>query len=284
MIEAAGLTYTYQGNTEATLHGLDFRIERGEIFGFLGPSGSGKSTTQKILTGLLPGFGGTVRINDRDLVAYGTEYYESIGVGFELPNHFGKLTALENLKLFGALYRGATRDPRELMELVDLGDALNQRVDSFSKGMKMRLNFVRALLHDPEILFLDEPTAGLDPGNARRVKELILDLKERGRTVFLTTHNMNDADELCDRVAFIVDGSIRRVGAPRALRMESGRHQVVVEVCGGESLVEHTYDLQGLGSNSDFLALLRDREIETIHSQEATLEDVFIESTGRQLQ
>jgi fluoroquinolone transport system ATP-binding protein len=288
MIEVEKLTYTYRGNSEPTLHELDFTIDSGEIFGFLGPSGSGKSTTQKVLTGLLPSYGGSVRVGGKSLAEYGTEYYESVGVGFELPNHFEKLTAMENLKLFAALYRGDTRDPAELMDLVGLGDVQGQRVSTFSKGMKMRLNFVRALLPDPDLLFLDEPTAGLDPGNARHVKDLVLDLKRRGRTIFLTTHNMSDADELCDRVAFIVDGAIRRIGTPRELRVGAGRRQVVVEhrlvlPDGSDGLVERSFDLDNLGANEEFLALIRDHEIETLHSQEATLEDVFIETTGRRL-
>jgi len=283
MIEVEDLTFTYRGNAEPTLHGLGFSIDQGEIFGFLGPSGSGKSTTQKILTGLLPTYSGSVHVGGRALREYGTEYYEKIGVGFELPNHFGKLTAMENLKLFAALYRDETRDPVELMQLVGLDDAMNQRVSDFSKGMKMRLNFVRALLPDPEIIFLDEPTAGLDPVNARRIKELVLELKRNGRTIFLTTHNMSDADELCDRVAFIVDGSIRLIGAPRALRVEQGRRQVVVEHRTPDGLIENRFDLAGLGDDREFLDLIRDHGVETIHSQEASLEEVFIEATGRSL-
>ena len=263
---------------------LSFEVLPGEIFGFLGPSGAGKSTTQKILIGLLRGFSGSVTVRGRPLTDYGTEYYESIGVSFELPNHFAKLTARENLRLFRSLYRGATRDPLELLERVGLAEDADQRVGSWSKGMKMRLNFVRALLPDPEIVFLDEPTVGMDPVNARRIKNEILELKRRGRTVFLTTHNMNDADELCDRVAFIVEGELRLVDAPRALKMRHGRRQVVVEHREGGQLARRRFALDGLGDNADFIAFLKEHEIETIHSQEATLEDIFVETTGRRLQ
>lgn len=283
MIRVEGLRFTYPGNRSETLHGLEFEVERGEIFGFLGPSGSGKSTTQKILIGLLKGFTGSVHIRDRDLLSYGTEYYESIGVGFELPNHFSKLTGRENLRLFRSLYKGATRDPEELLRLVDLAGDADQRVQNYSKGMKMRLNFVRALLPDPEIVFLDEPTAGMDPVNARRIKDLVLSLKRQGRTVFLTTHNMSDADELCDRIAFLVDGELRLVDSPRALKVQHGRRQVVVEYRDGGQLARERFDMDGLGENEAFLRFLKDHEIETIHSQEATLEDIFIETTGREL-
>jgi fluoroquinolone transport system ATP-binding protein len=284
VIRVEGLRFTYPGNRDETLHGLSFEIARGEIFGFLGPSGSGKSTTQKILIGLLRGFAGSVAIRDRDLRDYGTEYYESIGVGFELPNHFSKLTGMENLRLFRSLYRGRTRDPEELMRLVGLADDAHQRVAAYSKGMKMRLNLVRALLPDPEIVFLDEPTVGMDPVNARRIKELIVEQKQRGKTVFLTTHNMHDADQLCDRVAFLVEGEIRLVDSPRALKVSHGRRQVVVEHRRQGQLLSERFDLDGLGENPDFVRFLREHEVETIHSQEATLEDVFIQTTGMQLQ
>jgi fluoroquinolone transport system ATP-binding protein len=283
MIRVEGLRFGYPGNADETLRGLDFAIEPGEILGFLGPSGSGKSTTQKILIGLLPRYSGSVVVRGRDLSHYGTEYYESIGVGFELPNHFLKLTGLENLRLFRSLYRQATRDPMELLERVGLTQDADQAVGSYSKGMKMRLNFVRALLPDPEILFLDEPTSGMDPVNGRRIKELILEEKGRGRTVFLTTHNMNDADELCDRVAFIVDGALRLIGSPRSLKMRHGQRRVVVEYRTGGEPGRQSFALDGLADDEGFQRLLREHEIETLHSQEASLEDVFVKTTGRRL-
>jgi len=283
MIRVEGLRFTYPGNADETLRGLDFAVEPGEILGFLGPSGSGKSTTQKILIGLLPHYSGSVVVRGRDLSQYGTEYYESIGVGFELPNHFAKLTALENLGLFRSLYREATRDPMELLERVGLAQDADQTVGSYSKGMKMRLNFVRALLPDPELLFLDEPTSGMDPVNGRRIKELILEEKRRGRTVFLTTHNMNDADELCDRVAFIVDGELRLIDSPRSLKMRHGERRVLVEYRTDGHPGRQSFALDGLAGDEGFQRLLREHEIETMHSQEASLEDVFVKTTGRRL-
>jgi fluoroquinolone transport system ATP-binding protein len=283
MITVAQLSYTYPGAPHPALQNVNFAVQPGEIFGFLGPSGAGKSTTQKILIKLLKGFAGTVQVMGKELAAWGSDYYEHIGVSFELPNHYQKLTALENLRLFGALYQRPTRDPMELLERVGLADDANTLVSAFSKGMQMRLNLVRALLHGPELLFLDEPTAGLDPVNARRVKEIALELKREGHTLFLTTHDMVVADELCDRVAFMVDGTLARIDSPRALKLEHGERRVRVEYRDQGVTAREEFALAGLGANPTFAALLREREVETIHTQEATLEDIFIRVTGRTL-
>jgi fluoroquinolone transport system ATP-binding protein len=145
--------------------------------------------------------------------------------------------------------------------------------------------FVRALLHDPDLLFLDEPTSGLDPVNARVVRELVLREKARGKTVFLTTHDMATADQLCDRVAFVVDGRIATLDSPRELKVARSRRQVRVEYRdnGNEAVTGIEFPLDGLADNADFLRLLRDQRVETVHSKEATLDDVFVETTGRSL-
>ena len=139
-----------------------------KIFGFLGPSGAGKSTTQKLLIGLLRGHGGEATVWGRDPLEWGPNYYQRIGVSFELPNHYQKLTGLENLQFFASLYDGETLDPMQLLDAVGLAEDANTRVGKYSKGMQMRLTFIRSLINDPELLFLDEPTSGLDPVNARR--------------------------------------------------------------------------------------------------------------------
>ena len=211
---------------------MDFAVGRGEIFGFLGPSGAGKSTTQKLLIGLLRGHGGQATVWGRDPLAWGPDYYQRIGVSFELPNHYQKLTGLENLRFFASLYDGDELDPMELLDGVGLADDANTRVGKYSKGMQMRLTFVRSLINDPELLFLDEPTSGLDPVNARKVKNIVLDLKARGRTVFLTTHDMATADELCDRVAFVVDGRIVALDTPAELKIARSHRLVRVEYRG----------------------------------------------------
>jgi fluoroquinolone transport system ATP-binding protein len=278
-----GLDFTYPGAGEAAVRGISFAIAPGEIFGFLGPSGAGKSTTQKILIGLLKEYKGQVTVLGRDLRQWGSDYYTRIGVGFELPNHYTKLTATENLRLFASLYGARTLDPRTLLEQVGLAEDADKRVGAFSKGMQMRLNLARALLPDPELLFLDEPTAGLDPVNARRVKDIVRELRGRGRTIFLTTHDMNVADELCDRVAFIVDGSIASIDSPRALKIRYGSRNLRVEYRRNGASATQEFPMQGLGDNRDFFSLLQGQEVETMHTQEATLEDVFVRVTGRSL-
>ena len=285
MLSVENLSYTYPGGTEA-VRGIDFTIEKGEIFGFLGPSGAGKSTTQKVLIRLLRGFQGQITVLGRPLIEWDDSYYEQVGVAFELPNHYQKLTARENLSLFRTLYSGETHDPIELLEMVGLKEDADTRLNQFSKGMQMRLNFVRALIHKPNLLFLDEPTTGLDPVNGQKIKEIIRDQKASGRTIFLTTHDMTVADQICDRVAFIIDGKITLTDSPRNLRLQHGKRRVKVEYHndGASSPAQQAeFPLDGLGENSEFLNLLRNNPIETIHTQEATLEDIFIETTGRSL-
>ena len=284
MINVQNLTFTYPGGKSQAVKGLNFDIRPGEIFGFLGPSGAGKSTTQKILIGLLKGYAGQVTVMGRELHTWGQGYYEQIGVGFELPNHYLKLTALENLNYFRSLYNGDTEDPKVLLEMVGLGDDAATPVTQFSKGMKMRLNFVRALLHKPKLLFLDEPTSGLDPVNSKIVKDIIRQKQAEGVTIFLTTHDMNVADELSDRVAFIVDGEIKALDTPKALKLKYGRRNVQVEYLnGGSGLQSREFALDGLASDDEFLRVLRDYRVETIHTQETTLENIFIQVTGREL-
>ncbi len=284
VIAVSDLTYTYPKTTEPAVRGMDFTVAPGEIFGFLGPSGAGKSTTQKLLIGLLRGHGGRMLVWGRDPLDWGPDYYQRIGVSFELPNHYLKLTGAENLQFFASLYDGATQDPRNLLEAVGLTEAADIRVSKYSKGMQMRLTFARALLNDPELIFLDEPTSGLDPVNARRVKDMVLDLKDRGRTVFLTTHDMATADELCDRVAFVVDGRIVALDAPTELKIARSRRLVRVEYRAPEGTLQTAeFPMDGLADDADFHSVLRTHHVETIHSREASLDEVFVDVTGRSL-
>ncbi len=284
VIAVSDLTYTYPKTTEPAVRGMDFTVAPGEIFGFLGPSGAGKSTTQKLLIGLLRGHGGRMLVWGRDPLDWGSDYYQRIGVSFELPNHYLKLTGAENLQFFASLYDGAGGGRGNLLEAVGLADAADTRVGKYSKGMQMRLTFARALLNDPELIFLDEPTSGLDPVNARRVKDMVLDLKDRGRTVFLTTHDMATADELCDRVAFVVDGRIVALDAPTELKIARSRRLVRVEYRAPEGTLQTAeFPMDGLADDADFHSVLRTHHVETIHSREASLDEVFVDVTGRSL-
>ena len=281
MIQVENLNFTYPNNDQPTLKGLDFEIDKGEVFGFLGPSGAGKSTAQKVLYKILGGYEGTVKITGKNLSEWGKAYFEKIGVGFELPNHYLKLTGKENLELFASFYPGgAQKELTVLFEMVDLEDAMNQPVEAYSKGMKMRLNFIRAIQHDPDILFFDEPTSGLDPVNAHKIKQHILDLKDQGKTIFVTTHSMETADHICDRVAFIVDGKIQTTDTPQNLKSDYGKEAVKVELVSGKV---SEFPLTDLGENSDFLSFLNQGQVKRIHTMEATLEEVFIEVTGQSL-
>jgi fluoroquinolone transport system ATP-binding protein len=282
MIEVKDLVFSYPGQDKETIKKISFNIKKGEIYGFLGPSGAGKSTTQKILTRLLSKYQGSAKVLDKELSNWKNDYFYHIGVGFELPNHYTKLTGLENLKMFTSLYGKQNKHLMDLFEMVGLQDAAKQKVSDYSKGMKMRLNFIRALAHDPEILFFDEPTSGLDPGNATNLKKIIRNLKSQGKTIFLTTHNMHDADELCDRVAFITDGVIKQEDTPKNLKLRFGQPKLNVEYQNGE-LKNAQFNLEDLGNNTQFIEIIKNTKIVSIHSCEASLDEVFIKTTGKNL-
>lgn len=283
MINVKNLSYAYPKSEVEAVRDISFEVKEGEIFGFLGPSGAGKSTTQKLLIKLLSGFNGQVSVLNRSLSDWRGDYYAQIGVGFELPNHYLKLTGEENLKLFSSFYPKVANKPIELLRMVELDSHARKPVEGYSKGMKMRLNFVRALLHDPQLLFLDEPTTGLDPGYARMIKDIIIDLKRKGKTIFLTTHNMHDADELCDRVAFIVDGELKLIGSPHDLKLQNGRKRVRVEIRDQKKLVSKEFDFYALAQNDEFLEIIASPDLQAIHSCEESLEDVFLRTTGKRL-
>jgi len=283
MINVEELNYTYLGTDSPAVKNISFNIQPGEIFGFLGPSGAGKSTTQKILIRLLRDYQGQVNILNRDLAKWGQDFFEKIGVSFEVPNHYSKLTGIENLTYFSSLYTGPIRDLDKLLEQVGLENDGEMLTSQYSKGMKNRLNVARSLVHDPELLFLDEPTAGLDPVNARRIKDLILTQKQSGKTIFLTTHDMTVANELCDRLAFIVDGKISLIDSPANLKLRYGKPEVKVEFQSKGMMEVDVFPLQGLAENQKFQQVLQNNQIRTMHSQEATLERIFIEVTGRKL-
>jgi fluoroquinolone transport system ATP-binding protein len=280
LYEIRGLNYRYSIKNDYVVKDLNLNIQEGQIFGLLGPSGAGKSTTQKVLIKLLPGYEGSVLFKGKSLKSLQQSFYEDIGVGFEMPVHFNKLTADENLKYFASLYKKKT-NYRALLVRVGLGESIHQPVGQFSKGMKMRLNFVKALLNDPQVLFLDEPTNGLDPSNARIIKDMILEEKKKGKTILITTHLMGDVEELCDEVAFIANGKLLETATPKSLKLKYGRREVKLEYTDNNQMKSLVLPLDGLSNHTLFQTILKENRIITLHSQETSLDKIFIEITGK---
>ncbi|MBP5792255.1 MAG: ABC transporter ATP-binding protein [Spirochaetaceae bacterium] len=262
---------------------VNFEVGKGEIFGFLGPSGAGKSTLQKILIGLLKNYSGSVQVFGKEVRDQKDDYYEHIGIDFEFPSFYEKLTAVENLKFFSSLYKNAPRNIDSLLEQIGLLRDKDKKVASYSKGMKSRLNFIKALVHDPELLFLDEPTSGLDPSNSRIMKNMILDEKKAGKSIIITTHNMQDAAELCDRVAFIVDGHVKAMDTPHNLIMKKGAGVISYSYLEDGKEVKAECPVTESGKDAELQKLIAGGKILTIHSMEPDLGDIFMEVTGRGL-
>jgi fluoroquinolone transport system ATP-binding protein len=282
MITVKDLAFSYTG--KPFIQNMNFGVKDGEIFGFLGPSGAGKSTLQKILIGLLPRYGGSVTVDGTEAKAAGKAFYQRIGVDFEFPSLYEKLTGRENLRFFASLYE-THRDVDGLLKAIGLDQDADKKVSEYSKGMKSRLNFIKALLHSPALLFLDEPTNGLDPSNARVMKDMILEEKRAGRTIILTTHNMYDAAELCDRVSFIVDGAIAALDTPKALMTQKRAVQLSYAYKTPDGgLEERSVPLDQTGGDETLRRLIAEGRLSSIHSAEPTLNDVFVEITGRRLQ
>lgn len=281
VIEVRDLYFSY--TKTPFLKDINFSVNKGEIFGFLGPSGAGKSTLQKVLTGLCTNYQGTARILGTDSNKHGKDFYEKIGVDFEFPSLFEKLTARENLEYFASLYSGDKRNVNELLKEVGLFEHRDKKVSAFSKGMKSRLNFIKSLIHEPQILFLDEPTSGLDPNNAKIMKDMIIKEREKGKTIIITTHNMQDATELCDRVGFIVDGQMKALDTPHNFIMQRGAARVTYSYMENNREQIKTSILSEISKDALLQNLIAKNQITSIHSTEPTLSDIFMELTGAQL-
>ena len=281
MIDVKKLYFSY--TDKPFVENVSFHVGRGEIFGFLGPSGAGKSTIQKILTGLNTSYKGSVKVAGTEIREHTNRFYENIGVDFEFSTCYEKFTARQNLTYFASLYEKQPRSIDELLHMVGLENDGDKKVADFSKGMRSRLNFIKALVHDPDILFLDEPTSGLDPTNSRLMKDIILAEKKRGKTIIITTHNMFDATELCDQVAFIVAGKVSALDSPHNLIMSRGATKIHYTYYDkgektGECLLDRTTDDKLLKS------LISENRVLSILSSEPTLNDIFVDITGRTLQ
>lgn len=280
MITVENLSFSY--TKKPVISNMNFSVKKGEIFGFLGPSGAGKSTLQKVLIGMLTAYKGSVKVNGVECKERKKGFYEDIGVDFEFSTMYEKLSARENLKFFSSLYEKKSRPINELLKMVGLENDADKRVSDYSKGMKARLNFIKALLHDPALLCLDEPTSGLDPTNSRMMKDMILAEKAKGKTILLTTHNMQDATELCDRVAFIVGGKICALDSPHNLIMSKGAAKVTYTwTDSGEH--SGSCPINSLSGDKHLQELIRNNRLQSIHSSEPTLNDIFMDITGRTL-
>ncbi len=282
IIRVENLSYSYDG--KPAVDRISFSIKRGEILGFLGPNGAGKTTTLKLLSGLLPLQEGKIFMLGIDISRNRKECQAKIGVTFEEKNLYEDMTAEENLKFFAALFGKRKLDPRPLLERVGLKPGNKNRVQTYSKGMKQRLMIARALVNDPEILLLDEPTDGLDPISARAIREVILTEKRRGVSVFLTTHDMMEADILSDRVAFINEGRIVALDTPDNLKHKYGKRIVKVRYFKEGELTEEDLSLEEKETPRRIESIMRTYGVFDMHTEEATLEDIFIRFTGRRLE
>ncbi|MBT2732239.1 ABC transporter ATP-binding protein [Carnobacterium sp. ISL-102] len=283
MISVKNLYHSYNNDGKYQVKDVSFEVAKGEVFGFLGPSGAGKSTTQNILTGLLELQKGEVSVAGYDIKDPSKDRLNKIGMSFEQSNVYSKLTAKENLAFYGKLFDVPTIDPMTLLKLVGLEGKENVKAGEFSKGMKHRLTFARSMINDPDLWFLDEPTTGLDPAIAADIKDIIKQKNEEGVTIFLTTHNMFIADELCDRVAFIVDGEIKLIDSPKNLKLQYGAKLVDIEYLEKGKVIKETLSTVLTEDKKLLQKIIENHEIQTMHTKEATLEEIFIKVTGRGL-
>lgn len=278
LLSMEGVRMTFQG--KPALDDLSFSVAEGEIFGFLGPSSAGKTTTIKLLTKQLRPDAGDIRLFRQGIASLKNELFDAIGVLSDTSGLYERLSVFENLAVFADLKRVPRSHITKALELVGLADDAKKQAKTLSRGMKQRLMLVRAVLHKPRLLFLDEPTASLDPGTTQQIHKLLTDLNREGTTIFLTTHNMEEADRLCNRVAFLDAGHIVASDTPGALKLAHARNAIVARTTGGAAhTVEKT--AQGLARLVDLLA---GDTLLTLHSQEPNLEDIFLQLTGRALQ
>lgn len=263
------------------LKGMDFSIKKGQIFGLLGPSGAGKTTLIKILTDQLGFDGGSIRVLGKEVGSLTGEDKKKIGIMMDQFGVYERLSCADNLKPFADIYGIDHKKVKEILDQVGLSEAYNRPAMNLSKGMRARLQLARVFMHSPKIIFLDEPTSGLDPQSMRAIHQIILKKKEEGCTIFLTTHNMEEATKLCDQVALLHEGVIVDHGEPKELcRKYNHQKKIILHLTDGKDVeLSHTVE-----STQELNTLFSEGLVETIHSSEPTLETVFLELTGKKLE
>lgn len=265
------------------VRGINMEIMSGEIFGLLGPNGAGKSTTIKMMTGQLQPTAGTVQTLGYNLPEQRRLITAEMGVAPENANLYERLSVYDNLALFCRLYGVSTGSIKALLAQVGLPDAAKKQVKQLSKGMRQKVLLVRAILHNPHLLFLDEPTSGLDPSSTADIHALLKEINSRGTTIFLTTHNMAEADDLCNRVAFLSEGQIAEEGNPEELKRKYGEERLEVVLQAGGTTQKHMLELSGAETGRMVGAWLSEGKVVSIHSIDSSLADIFIKVTGRKL-
>ena len=277
-IEVENLSRAF--NSLRAVDDISFAVEAGEIFGFLGHNGAGKTTTIRMLSGQLLPTSGRGRVASCDIVTEQQRLRPLIGVVSEHQNLYERMSGRENLEFAARLYGQDIQRVDAALKQVDLLDRAGDKVQNYSNGMKQRLLIARSILHGPQIVFLDEPTRGLDPIVGREIRRLIVDMSKQGVTIFLTTHYMEEADQLCNRVAFLSEGRIVALDTPDNLKTAHGQNHVNVTLDNDESL---SIALAGEDAGRELQELLSNGHVRTLHSAEATLEEVFIRLAGRRL-
>lgn len=267
-------------DNNVALKNLEFDVEEGEVFGFLGPSGAGKTTTIKILTSQLTPTNGQVSVFGKNQYIEEFNQFRDIGILSDNSGLYERLTVKDNLMLFAEINKLQEKDVHYILESMNMIEFENKPVKKLSKGMKQRVMLAQAVIHKPKLLFLDEPTSSLDPGTTLEIHRFLRKINKEGTTIFLTTHNMEEADKLCDRVAFLHEGEIVEIGKPEDLKLKYAVDEIQVKLKDEDKLVTVKNNEEGAENISVWM---KNGQLLSIHSMEPNLEEIFLHLTGREL-